>query len=1378
MKKALALIEKCLSSLDPILDLSNCGLNSEDLDLINPLGSTLSQCTHLTKLTLSNETRHWNLNETTVLLTNGEYLYKGRPEFWRESQPRSRSETALHYFSIPNYRPRIETNIKDGYGNLFDTIPYVVQHLENLEELECGGSNKERWKIKSLQPLRRLSKLKTLVLSNNDIENVDCLDYFPDLEKLDLSNNRIVSLAGMTAHKGLKALDLSGNLLSNAGDIGKFPFLQWLDLSSNKLQSMDRLDELSLLQFLDLSCNSIVSFKPFKKRSLLRVFNMSENYLGQVHELGNLPKLKYLYFRRNRIDNITGIKDLKQLELLDLSHNMIDHLPEPFNSLSALRVLDVSGNALKVLDNITGLQQLKILNASNNHIHSILFEGPLAALEDLILINNNLSTLSIFPWCPNIQKLFVSENDIEMVVGQAPPSLSILVLYKNKISNLNFIRRCEQLTYLDASNNRLAALEQKGYYPKLSSLYAESNVIEGRVNLQNCPGLINVDLSLNVIKEIAGIKDLLQLEIIHLHYNVIKDLGVWENLPGLRRIGLQSNRLKVLPEGFSQLPELTDINASYNKIAQLPDVALFPKIERLNLSWNKIAVLRTFEPHPTLQQLSLSTNRITSLPDIYAVLKFPELDLSYNPITTVNNFTRSIKRDKELEITGDLSGTLKISWKERHLLLNGHYFDVPRQILNDDSLSIKNWFIARAEGGFINLEAKCILFGNGETGKTTLSHYLRTGEFYAVNNRTHGILIDSWRVERHAWKEQFGTSVSEAIEAADLNGPFTFNIWDFGGQEFYHATHRLFMSTDVLYLVLWEKESDFQDEEKGIFPKEYWVNNIQHYAAGSAVLLVQNRADKVFYVEADNCYKIGTYDQQSRKSVSRFHLDMQLLKEGILKRVSLLPHFGMYTPEVYQRIKEFLEKVKQPYISFGDFEDICREQDNTDAMIMSDSSQCESLLKYLDNIGSVVCFRHRERMRDSLMKEFVFTDPKWLTKVIYQILEKGKSEFDMVHVEKVVAVYSLPAELWINVMQNFGLIFEVRSKEGIKYIVPQYLPKECQNRSALELVLSCKNMVHAFTVSYPRFMPGSNFLRLISNYGSEHLEYLYWKRGLVFFRNGKTVFVECINNVNERKIRVSIQDLDGEVAVDVFETILDIDLSEDLEVSIDEVNYVQYALLKRKVTGGHVEVDTAKGETLATKDFNYLFKMEYSHLKKKVIRVFVSYSSKDKNLQELLIDGLRTHLVARSDYDFQIWSDKAIDMGADWNADIKENIRNADVAILLVSASFAASPYIRKEELEEFMEKMKGGSFLLLPVLVRSFDFMSFKELAGFQFFKAYHREYGFSSPAKRDKFMPFDVLAEDEKVEERWLNDYYKNLADMVYRSVKAKFYHYEVEE
>lgn len=62
------LIEKCLSTCNPILDLGYCTLHDGDLEPGSIIGSALAKCTQLTTLILSNETRHWNLNETTVLM--------------------------------------------------------------------------------------------------------------------------------------------------------------------------------------------------------------------------------------------------------------------------------------------------------------------------------------------------------------------------------------------------------------------------------------------------------------------------------------------------------------------------------------------------------------------------------------------------------------------------------------------------------------------------------------------------------------------------------------------------------------------------------------------------------------------------------------------------------------------------------------------------------------------------------------------------------------------------------------------------------------------------------------------------------------------------------------------------------------------------------------------------------------------------------------------------------------------------------------------------------------------------------------------------------------------------------------------------------------
>jgi hypothetical protein len=57
--------------------------------------------------------------------------------------------------------------------------------------------------------------------------------------------------------------------------------------------------------------------------------------------------------------------------------------------------------------------------------------------------------------------------------------------------------------------------------------------------------------------------------------------------------------------------------------------------------------------------------------------------------------------------------------------------------------SVKAYFRAGFQSGsIINREAKCIFFGNGRAGKTTLSHQLRKGVFDKNIELTHGILIE------------------------------------------------------------------------------------------------------------------------------------------------------------------------------------------------------------------------------------------------------------------------------------------------------------------------------------------------------------------------------------------------------------------------------------------------------------------------------------------------------------------------------------------------------------------------------------------------------------------------------------------------------------
>jgi hypothetical protein len=109
----------------------------------------------------------------------------------------------------------------------------------------------------------------------------------------------------------------------------------------------------------------------------------------------------------------------------------------------------------------------------------------------------------------------------------------------------------------------------------------------------------------------------------------------------------------------------------------------------------------------------------------------------------------------------------------------------------------------------------------------------------------------------------------------------------------------------------------------------------------------------------------------------------------------------------------------------------------------------------------------------------------------------------------------------------------------------------------------------------------------------------------------------------------------------------------------------------------------------------------------------------------------------------------------------------SDAAILLVSASFASSEFINQVELAEFLKRKKEQGYLILPILLRNYDFKDFADISSLNFFKTYYDDYGLGKLSDRDKLMPFDVLGDDEKVNRKSLNDYFFKLSQFIHHAV-----------
>lgn len=490
---------------------------------------------------------------------------------------------------------------------------------------------------------------------------------------------------------------------------------------------------------------------------------------------------------------------------------------------------------------------------------------------------------------------------------------------------------------------------------------------------------------------------------------------------------------------------------------------------------------------------------------------------------------------------------------------------------------------AASSGWVINNEAKVIWLGNGLVGKTTLSHQLREGKFKAIatNDRTHGIDIQEWTIKYKDLPDSMKYKIEDAVtqtkrnnknEEIEIPEEIHLKMWDFGGQEYYHATHRLFLNNNVMYLLVWDEETEKQTSvevgglELEIYPKHYWKSNIDYYAKKEkTVLEIQNKVGKKYSIEdAEKQFIIRYRDEDNERSKNAYNINVEELKDGILDNLCNLDYLSKPFPKVYAHIREKISNHPDYLMSFSNFREFCARHDLTKSgdKIMSDDNHMETLTTFLHDTGNIICYHYDKEVPENL-RDYVFLDPKWVTDTIYDILDKkvkteSGGEFNMAHVAKQTQNSSeLSPEDWVGLMKVFKLIFEIEKKDienpqitEIRYVAPQYLPKECREKRLYHKWLRDTKPVHAFTLHFPTFLPKSLFLKFIVEYGPQCVDFTYWKSGLLFEINEITVLALC--DYDNGKISISIEGNDEMVKSEIYRWFTkQREFSDEIGVSLD-----------------------------------------------------------------------------------------------------------------------------------------------------------------------------------------------------------------------------------
>jgi internalin A len=158
-------------------------------------------------------------------------------------------------------------------------------------------------------------------------------------------------------------------------------------------------------------------------------------------------------------------------------------------------------------------------------------------------------------------------------------------------------------------------------------------------------------------------------------------------------------------------------------------------------------------------------------------------------------------------------------------------------------------------------EAKLLLIGQGSVGKTSLINRLIDNTFNPNQPQTDGLNVTTWSVY---------------VNSKDVR----LNVWDFGGQEIYHATHQFFLTKRSLYLLVCNCRTS--EEENRL---EYWLKLIESFGGQSPVIIVGNKkTNNLLTSTAKPCAKnIPTSKPSSR------HLAQLLKAMALMNFVKLLP---------------------------------------------------------------------------------------------------------------------------------------------------------------------------------------------------------------------------------------------------------------------------------------------------------------------------------------------------------------------------------------------------------------------------------------------------------------------------------------------------------
>jgi len=584
-----------------------------------------------------------------------------------------------------------------------------------------------------------------------------------------------------------------------------------------------------------------------------------------------------------------------------------------------------------------------------------------------------------------------------------------------------------------------------------------------------------------------------------------------------------------VPPEIGQLTNLVELYLSNNKLSHFPpEIGQLTNLTKLNLAGNQLRELPPEIRHLiNLTELNLAENQFRELPpEIGQLTNLTKLNLAGNQL-----------RELPPEI-GQL-----INLTELNLYDNYHLFSLFSIIHIGGIKAIMAYFKQlKSEGMDILCEAKLLIVGEPGAGKTTLARKLLNpqAELPGKEESTRGIDIQPWLFPTGTNRNRTGKPSKFAPFAPNsatlaLKETFQANMWDFGGQEIYHATHRFFLTKRALYVLV----ADTRAENTDFY---YWLNMIELLGGDSPIVIVKNEMD-------DRPRPINEGQLRERfvnlQAVLSTNLadgrGLSQLLDTIQFQLTHLPHVGDRLPQSWVKVRQALEQEARQTLDWREFLAVC------EAHGFRELAHKLNLSTYLHELG--ICLHYQD---DPLLKRTVFLKPDWCTAAVYKVLDTRQIVLNQGHFKRAEletiwheAEYEFLRDELLQLMLKFQLCYKIPGSEG-DYIAPQLLapeppPYEWTDSPNLHL-----------RYRYPRFMPKgivTTFTVMLHRYIWQ--QSYVWRGGLILAKD--ETLAEIKEDYEGRQITIRLH---GANPRDLLRTIID---------ALDEIHDSYHNLLYEKL---------------------------------------------------------------------------------------------------------------------------------------------------------------------------------------------------------------------